>query len=253
MLIAMKLATVLFLFAVSSYAETIIIPVRGDFVYGLDGSYVTTVEVTNIDVRPVSARVREIFPTQGNDPCTSSGAVIIQPLETAEVPTGCSGLYGYTLEADGRVRVDAEVRTTRPVPLPTGYTSSSNWQQIKTARAWLPADRLAIIPRVWIGEPNRTNVFVLNPNDHPINFELNTTRRSPSAPTHSTVHLIAAKSLSTISPSPIDDSVCRLPLVCEGTYKLTFRADGPYYAVASSIMLLSDAISGSPTVVEDQP
>lgn len=243
----------MFLLTTSSYAETIIVPIRGDIVFGADASYITTVEVTNLDAKPVSVRRGQVFPALLQHPCSDVSAVVIQPLESADVPTGCIGLYAYTLETDGKVRVDAEVLTTRPVPLPVGFTSSSNWQQFETARAWLPSARLAVIPRVWIGGSFRTNLFVVNPNDQPINFELNTIRRSPSEPSQLTAYVLAPRSMSVISAPEIDDPVCRLPLVCGPTYRLTFRADAPYYAVSSSVLLLGDAVVGSPSVVDDPP
>jgi hypothetical protein len=243
-----------FLFTVwGSYAETIIIPVRGDILQGADASYITTVEVTNLDTKPVSVRVGEMFPVRTAPGCPNTAAVVIQPLETVDVPTGCIGLYAYTLEADGKVRVDAEVLTSRVVPFPPGFTSINYFQQFETSRTWLLPGRLAVIPRIWLTELIRTNVFVVNPNDRPINFELNTIRRSPSAPQRSASYTIGPKSMSIVSPSAIDDPVCRLPLICGYDYKLTFTADGPYYAISSSVMPLGDAHIGSPSLVNDQP
>lgn len=239
--------------AASLSAETTIVPIRGDLVYGADGSYWSDVLVTNTSSAPITVRRGEVYPVALSGPCGDPTPVIIQPLETAGVLTKCLGLYAYTLESDGPLRVDAVVTTSRPVRLPEGGNSSTiHYQRVETAREWLPSHRQALIPGGIIGgERSRINLFVVNPNDYPINFRLRVTRQSPLAPQRDEEHIVAPRTTAIIVPGRIDDASCELDYVCGHVYRLLFTADGPYYASASSVDSLGDALFASPSVVDE--
>lgn len=242
------------LFTGIAHAETTIVPLRGDLLYGADGSYFTTVEVTNIGRAPVSVRRGDVFPVSHHQPCSEAVTVVIPPLQSAEVPTGCSGLYAYTLESDGPIRVDTVITTLRPVALPVGFTSSFHHQQVASAREWLPAQRTAIIPRVSIGGESgpRTNVFVTNPGDHDLTVDLRVTTWSPNFPFRDERHVVPPRTTVVIRLAGVEDPACQLPLVCGAHHKLTFTADGPYYASASSVdHPRGDALFFSASAVDD--
>ena len=129
------------IFAAVAHAETTIVPLRGDLVYGSDGSYYTIVEVTNVSERPVSVRRGDVFHVSPSVQCGEPVTVVIPPLASGDVPTGCQGLYAYTLESDGPIRVDTTITTGRLVQLPVGFTSSIHHQQIPAVREWLPSHR----------------------------------------------------------------------------------------------------------------
>lgn len=246
-----KLTTLaLFLaFAAPLSAETTIVPIRGDLLYGADGSYYSQVLVTNTSGAPISVRRGDVYPVALNSPCGDPTPVIVQPLESAVVPTNCLGLYAYTLESDGPLRVDASVTTSRLVRLPEGgHSSTVHYQAVETARAWLPSRRQALIPAVG---GSRTNLFVVNPNDYPIKFRLRVTRRSPLAPERDEEHVVAPRTTAIIAPARIDDASCEIPLLCGHVYRLLFTADGPYYASASSVDYLGDAQFASPSLVDE--
>jgi hypothetical protein len=239
------------LFAGITQAETTIVPLRGDIVFGSDGSYFTIVAVTNVSAVPVTVRRGEVFPAVAEE-CGAPIAVVIQPLATAEVPTGCKGLYAYTLQSDGPVRVDTTITTLRPVQLPVGNTSSFHHQQVPAAHEWLPAQRISIIPRVNIspGEGARTNLFVTNPGDHELTFDLRVTSLSPSFPFRDQRHFIQPRTTAVIRLASVEDPICEVPVICGVEHKLTFTANAPYLASASSIDYdKGDAVffTGSPT------
>lgn len=227
------------LFAAVAHAETTIVPLRGDFLSGWDGYYDTTVLVTNLGRTPVSVRRGEVYPVSPQQHCSDPAPVVIQPLTTRDVPTGCtSGLYAYTLESDGPIRVDTVITKSRLVALPVGFTSSRDHQQVPSAREWLPAHRLAIIPVVGIssGEAgSRTNLFVTNPGDHDLTLDLRITTLSPLFPFRDERHRIKPRSTAAIRLAPVPAAECELPLVCGGVHRLTLTADAPYYASASVV------------------
>lgn len=226
-------------FAGFAHADTTIVPLRGDVLYGADGSYYTIVEVTNISDRPISVKRGEVFPVSPSQQCGGEPVtVVIQPLQTGDVPTGCTGLYAYTLESDGPIRVDTTITTGRLVALPVGFTSSSHHQQIPAAREWLPAHQTAIIPRVEISRAGaedgpRTNLFVTNPNDHELTLDLRLERVS-GTPFRDEHYVIAPRSTAVIRLAQVEVQ-CELPMVCGGTHRLEMMADAPYFASASTV------------------
>jgi hypothetical protein len=233
-------------------AETVIVPIRGDLVFGADGSYFTEVAVTNMSSVPVTVRRGDVYPVASDHPCGEPLPVVIPPLETTDVPTACIGLYAYTLESDGPIRVDAVVTTTRPVQLAGGGNSSSfNYQKVETALEWLPADRQALIPLLKTGEHGHINLFVINPNDHALIFRLRVTRRSPLAPARDEEHVVSPRTTAVIPIERIEDASCQLPIVCGDVYGLRFSADSSYYAAASSVEYLGDALFASPSLLDD--
>jgi hypothetical protein len=109
-----------------------------------------------------------------------------------------------------------------------------------------------MIPTVLIGEDIvRTNLFVVDPNEHVLSFALHVNRRSPDAPGREETYAVLPKSTAVIPIGSVFDPECQFPVSCGFEHRLTFVADGPYYAMASSIVLMGDARIGSPVLLAE--
>ncbi len=237
-------------FALPLAADITIVPIHAGIVFGSDGSYTSLTTITNLGTEPVIVRRGEVYPVFLSGPCAGSEGIRLQAQQSTGAPVSCLGLFAYTLEHEGPIRVDSHVMTSRLIPSPLGgFTSDRYYQRIETARDWLPANREAIIPAVPLA--SRTNVFITNPNDFVIVVDMTVKRRSPREPERTEHHFVQPKSTTIFGLTGIDDPVCVLPTVCESSYTLTFTANGRYYASASAIEQFLDARFYGPTVLED--
>ena len=217
----MRIAALLLTLALPLSADITIVPIHAGIVFGSDGSYTSYDTVTNLGTEPVIVRRGEVYPVFLSGPCSGSEGIRLQSRQSTGAPVSCLGLFAYTLEHEGPIRVDSFVRTSRPLALPGGaFTSDFYDQRIETARDWLPANREAIILVVPL--VSRTNIFITNPNDFVIVVDMTVKRRSPREPERVEHHFVQPKSTTLFGLTGIDDPVCVLPTVCESSYTLTF-------------------------------
>ena len=246
------------------HAERTIVPVFAEIVYGSEASYGSSLRVTNLSSRAANVRIAAIYAAQWRAECGKAPFLhTLDPGETQwlSVPIGCRGVMALEVESDATIRADVEVSSLR---------SGNTWhyQRIDTAREWLPAGRDAIIPAVRADLPDapdfygpfRTNLFVVNPNDTPLHFDLHIVRRSQSEPSRDESHVVAPRSVAVLSIQGIRDRWCDsdaprtndVAPVCTAAYDLTVRGDLPYYASASTVAQRGDALFTPPAVI-NQP
>ena len=108
--------------------------------------------------------------------------------------------------------------------------------------------------------PFRTNLFVVNPNDEALRFELTIQRLSQAYPSREEVHDVAPRSVLVIAVEGIPDRWCdgdsgphpaTVAPNCSTAYDLTFRADRPYLASASTVARGGDGQFHEPAVLEN--
>ena len=244
------------------YGERFIVPVFAHIVYGADGAFGSSLRMTNLETREVTVRIAEMYEAAPMEACGAELTMAIRPGETHWLypPDGCRGIFALELESDGRVLIHNEIGTSR---------SWTSWhtQSVPTVSEWLPPHRDGILPVVRFDLPSspapigpfRSNLFVVNPNDEPLQFDLHIERHSESTPSRDERHMIAPRSLAVLRLEGVPDRWCDRPAGlqvltvaprCPQTYDLVFRGDRSFYASASTIAQGGDALFTTPAMLE---
>lgn len=244
------------------YGDRVIVPVFAYIVYGAEGAFGSSLQITNVESREVTVRVVGMYQATRMAACDADVELAIRPGETQWLypPDGCRGIFALELESSGRVLIHHEISTTR------GWTSWHT-QSVPPASSWIPAHRDAILPVVRFDLPSRpdpvgpfrSNLFVVNPNDEPLQFDLHIARHSEGTPSRDEHHVIAPRSLAVLRLEGVPDRWCDEPTGpqsltvaprCPATYDLIIRGDHPFYASVSTIAAGGDARFTAPAVLE---
>lgn len=244
------------------YGDRVIVPVFAYVVHGVEGAFGSSLQITNVESREVTVRVAGMYQAVPMEECDAEVALAIRPGETRWLypPEGCRGIFALELESDGRVLIHHEISTVR------GWTSWHT-QSVPPASSWLPPHRDGILPVVRFDlpsspdplGPNRSNLFVVNPNDELLQFDLHIERHSESTPSRDEHHVIAPRSLAVLRLEGVPDRWCdgsagpqalTVAPRCSPTYDLVFRGDRPFYASASTIAQGGDARFTVPAMLE---
>jgi hypothetical protein len=263
-LASMKTAAVVLALVLSSplHAERFIVPVYAHIVHGSDGAFGSSLQVTNLESLDVTVRIAEMYQAERMAACDAEVEVTIPARETRWLypPDGCRGIFALVLESSGPVLIHSEISTVR------NFTSWHT-QHVPLVTDWLPSARDAILPVVRIDLPSspdpvgpfRSNLFVVNPNDEALHFELHVERRSQSAPSRKESHVIAPRSVAVLRLEGVSERWCDPPPGtqaltvapnCSPTYDLTVRADRPFYASVSTVAHGGDARITPPALLE---
>lgn len=218
-------------FALPAAAETYIVPMWSTTLKASDGEWTAPAYAVNPNAFPVTVRVTRVFPLQTSicpGPCrTDFDPVVVEPFSSEEI-------Y-FEAISDGRSIVAGaiEVESTAPIHIHSVAQRGPRQPRIPIgiAKRWLPAGSHTIhgvemaTEREW-----RLNVFVINPNDHPINVRV--TRGQRSGDIQAT---IAPRTVRVIGFTPCPGG-CAVPLPYPlPPTALTVESDGEFLTGVSSI------------------
>ena len=146
------------------------------------------------------------------------------------------------IETDKPLRVETWVRGITPDRIVN--------QELEVARDWIPAGTNSFIPErmyhIGGGVPDRTNLFVVNPNDRLLELRYRAVYRGAQRPPDiDYVMTVPAKSLGVGVAIPAHKGESGdLPMFP----RITFSSPLPFYAVASDTDINGDVIFRGPAV-----
>ena len=232
-----------------------IIPVWAQDLRGWSQVWTSEISASNTSGDPVSVRVAEVYPAIEErfcHPVIFCGPQVARQFESGDTLPVTPNFWkkdtmyhlaALRIESDAPIYVESWVRGISPGRLLN--------QEIIVARDWIPARARAFIPERYYhiggGTPDRTNVFVVNPNDTPLTLTYRIVYRGTHRPPDEQRTItVAPKSLGQTSSIPAyrDDVNGDLPVFA----RIELAAEQQFYAVASDVDVEGDVIFRGPAV-----
>lgn len=252
---ALLAITLLFASAAAAQTQRYIIPVWANDLQGATQTWTSEAQVSNASGEVVTMRVAAVYPALAYffcHPIIFCGPQVAQPLFPGDSlvvrpdffeENIAYRLAAFVLETDAPVKIEAWVR---------GITSDGLInQEIEIVRDWIDPDAKAFIPERYYhiggGVPDRTNLFVINPNNKPLELswraEYRGIHRPPDLEGTLTVPPGSLSGAEAIPAYRAEDGT-DLPVFP----RIHLVANGPYHAVASDVDARGDVLFRSPAV-----
>ena len=232
-----------------------IIPVWASDLRGATQTWNSEISASNASGDPVSVRVVEVYPAIEEKFCHP--VIFCGPQGPRQFEAGDTlpvtpnfwkkdtlyHLAALRIESDAPIHVETWVR---------GISSAGLMnQEITVARDWIPARAKSFIPERYYnlggGTPDRTNLFVVNPNDRPLELTYRIVYRGTQRPPDEERTIMVPP--KTLAQTPViaayrGDANGDLPVFA----RIELAADQQFYAVASDVDAAGDVIFRGPAV-----
>lgn len=216
-------------------AETYIVPIWADGLVGTDGKWWSQATIVNPNDFPVTVQVTRVFPLVTEEcPLCDGGAdavLTVQPHATRFVRPS-------SLQAGKRLIAGAfEMQSSAPVSIRLvayGPGQPEIRQRLVAAREWLEPGLHSISSVEYAPKDVRVNVFIVNPNDTPMELSLWIHERAEN---EIRISVPPRGMRSVVMPTPICDSApCGAPIVFPPEpQRIELESDGECFAFASSV------------------